>query len=202
MTLQDVKDKSRKFTYITDDLIRYYYMKKRRKSYVGCKVSMSGSKYVKKITCSNCGKKDNWVFVNGLEGIPKSKNSCCGHKCVGEMQRSPNGHTIINDKGHVLEVCRNHPGAYKPKSYVPQHRLVMEKYLGRYLKKHERVHHINMNKTDNNINNLWLCDEKTHNYAHTSFNQILENLMNNYNKYSGIEFDREAGKYYLKEIEC
>ena len=57
--------------------------------------------------------------------------------------------------GYVEEYCPDHPFA-RGKKYVRQHRLVMEKHLGRYLEPYETVHHRNGIRHDNRIENLEL----------------------------------------------
>ena len=60
-----------------------------------------------------------------------------------------------------------HPYCNSQKS-VAEHRLVVERALGRYLKPSEIVHHINHNKTDNRIENLQIHTKHSHSTLHAS----------------------------------
>jgi len=62
--------------------------------------------------------------------------------------------------GYIRQWCRGHPYCDK-QGYVLQHRLVMEKHIGRVLLPSEVVHHINGKNNDNRIENLMLFDSQS-----------------------------------------
>lgn len=67
--------------------------------------------------------------------------------------------------GYILIFKPKHPKAIG--GYIREHRLIMERYLGRYLRDEERVHHINGIKDDNQISNLLLLpNESAHRRLH------------------------------------
>lgn len=73
----------------------------------------------------------------------------------GENNPNYRGGLYTTKEGYRSILSSEH--SYRDKrGYVLEHRLIMEKYIGRYLKLEEVVHHRNKKKDDNRIKNLKL----------------------------------------------
>jgi hypothetical protein len=73
---------------------------------------------------------------------------------TGEIKDS-NGYILIYQPDHPAKNCQG-------KGYVKRSRLVVERFLGRYLEPDEVVHHINMVRDDDRIENLRVMSISSH----------------------------------------
>ena len=87
--------------------------------------------------------------------------------------------TIIN-RGYIMVYFPNHPYAKSSgknkKAYVYEHRLIIEKKIGRYLKPYEVVHHINGIRDDNRVENLQLLPNNIQNLTMDKMRNEIERL--------------------------
>ena len=78
------------------------------------------------------------------------------------------------------------------------HRLVAQVNSNQHIPKHSLIHHIDGDKTNNNPDNLFVCESKaTHQDIHTQ----LENLSMTLVQSGVIQFDHTTGKYHLPQLE-
>ena len=108
------------------------------------------------------GKKSKTKFKKGHKAHTDGKN-LLGQQ-AGEKHWKWGGGRITAF-GYVLIWSPDHPNKSK-RGYVQEHRLIIEKEIGRYLTKEEVVHHINNIRDDNRIENLKLMTRSEHTKLH------------------------------------
>lgn len=97
---------------------------------------------------------------------PFKMKKYCSRKCMG-----------LAYKGNRKKERNNAPQDGNGK-YI--HRMVMENYLGRKLLATERVHHIDMNKLNNELDNLYIySDESQHQKGHKGLEKLVPTLLKN-----------------------
>lgn len=150
----------------TKDRAKYCSVECRR---IGVARTLTGKKGKRNgitFPCRTCGKP---IYRYPSE-IKEGSYYYCSFECKknGDFGKEQRGEKNWNWKGGIQKIrgyiyikSPGHPNKNKGE-YVAQHRLVMEKYIGRYLEKSESVHHKNGIKDDNRIENLELVSSSPH----------------------------------------
>ncbi len=114
------------------------------------------------VNCDYCGKKKMVRHGN----IKKGKKHFCNRKCMGSWMSQ-------NNDPNWKEGDPRYRGGYVwikngNDDWQTEHIVIVEKILGRKMKKLELIHHINMNKKDNRNGNLLICSRSYHNIIHAN----------------------------------
>jgi superfamily II DNA or RNA helicase len=104
---------------------------------------------------------NSWVPAGELT---RSSVVFCNGYNIGTQNANWKGGRKFDKDGYVLLWMPSHPDASQ--NYVREHRLVMEKHLGRRLRKGEIVHHKNHKRDDNRLSNLELTTKSGHSHHH------------------------------------
>lgn len=157
---------------------------------VACRVVGQGANKVSK-PCVVCGK----MMVKSAS---QAYLQTCSMECQAArrtkrpLERLHNGKPARKDsKGYVMVYEPEHPNkSFKGWQY--EHRLVVEKALGRYLASDEHIHHINGTKDDNRLENLQVMDALDHarlsvNDFRDSINRQLEELAEYKRRYGPLK---------------
>lgn len=114
--------------------------------------------------CNYCEAEVEKIKRDGL------KAKACSHKCyaLNREKRGAYKSIIMINKYRYLYKPEHTSAIGTKKLYVAEHRIVMEKCLGRFLTEDEIVHHKDGNTLNNNIENLELMTASGHNCHHSN----------------------------------
>lgn len=115
---------------------------------------------VKRI-CSNCGKEFD---THPCYDKRNRQHRFCSKKCEYEYKNLKN--SADEWQGGYIAKSTGYKYIRVDGKQVEEHRLVMERHIGRKLQRNEVVHHINGDKLDNRIENLALMTRTEHQHLH------------------------------------
>lgn len=126
-----------------------------------CRQCWASSIAVSLVVCSACGAS----FKPDGRARKFCSKTCFGLQERGDQNRNWQGGKAHHVAGYVLIHAPEHPHA-NSNGYVPEHRLVMEKHIGRALHNFEVVHHRDGDKANNELSNLELMTRGGHSVHH------------------------------------
>ena len=116
-------------------------------------------------TCETCGGE---FRMSPSQVKHRSGGRFCSNTCEGDfriarpLDRKHNGRCArLDPNGYVYVYEPDHPKAING-GWVYEHRLVVERRIGRYLETAEHVHHVNGVKDDNRDENLLVMGQNDH----------------------------------------
>ena len=161
-----------------------------------------GQKYIW-AKCQSCGK-ERWTrFYVKTKDYPLICRSCAARapKIFKLGDKSPRwkGGKYTDKQGYIRVYIEKDDFFYQMANhngYIPEHRLVMAKHLGRNLQRWEVIHHKNGIKDDNRIENFELTTKGSHSLAHSK--GYTDGYQQGY--LDGINLSKGSKKYHRLSI--
>lgn len=127
--------------------------------------------------CETCGKE----FYIPRAHIKRSddgyeRGRFCSQECFRKWRSTLRGEETPNWQGGKFIGANGYVYVRHNGKYELEHRVVMEKYLGRKLREDEVVHHKNGVKTDNRLENLQLMTNSEHTKLHCKIRKEEQKL--------------------------
>lgn len=137
--------------------------------------------------CKSCVSKIGLNKLAGMVGYESRIKNNLEQK-VGKIVTARDGYPEIY-------IGKNYP--YRTGGYtsIREHIFVMENYLGRRIEKGEIVHHIDGNKSNNSIDNLFLTTVAEHNKLHAESESIIFELV----KHDLVVFNKDIARYEISD---
>ena len=146
--------------------------------------------------CDECGKKEEAKIKIVLRGreVRLANIDLCKHcSNIGKYRKIPTGVKNGHWKHGISVQGYKRVHVNDERLRVLEHVLVMEKSLNRRMNRGERIHHIDGDKLNNNIDNLCLFPNNSeHRFCHASFRSCGYKLLGQH-----IFFDPDSKQYVM-----
>lgn len=131
--------------------------------------SKKSGKYLKCETCN----KEFYIFLSRIKQKEDKghKTKYCSQKCYSRKGENNNQFGKIKEKSANWRGGKSNYNGYlminnTNNKRIYEHRLIVESIIERKLKKDEEIHHINFNRSDNRVSNLYLFKKGEHKGFH------------------------------------
>jgi predicted RNA-binding Zn-ribbon protein involved in translation (DUF1610 family) len=178
----------------------YLYDSAQTNEYIGIRwgkeTKIKRTKTLHHFKCDNCGAEFSRPKNGKLRNSQIHYCSNCPQYSLAAKHSSPAKHIKYVEKGFKwsdsykeIYVGENYP--YRKTRWLREHIAVMEQHIGKRIPKGMVVHHIDGDKSNNKIDNLFLCTVDEHNKLHGKIEKVVFGLVQK----GLIEFNPETHEY-------
>ena len=162
----------------------------------GKETSIKRTKTYHHFKCDNCGVEFTRTKNGKLRDTQTHYCSKCPQYSLSARHASLAKHKKYVEKGFkgsgsYKEIYVGEDYPYRNTRWLREHIAVMERHIGKRIPAGMVVHHIDGDKTNNNIDNLFLCTVDEHNKLHGKIEKVVFDLV----RKGLIKFDSNTHEY-------